>query len=253
MLTKFISIKNVGRFRNSAATPNPQLAKHTFITGANGFGKTTICAVLRSLHTGDGDHILGRKTLGVSAGSAVELLFDTGPVRFDGNVWSAAKPSFAIFDGVFVGENVHAGEIVDVAQKRNLYLVIVGETGVRLAKEDADLAAESRAKTSEITASAKGLQPHLAVGMKVEGFLALDSIDDIDAQIEAQQTDVNAIRQAETLNKRAALSALPLPSLPASLPGILDRTIDDIASDAERLLEGHLAAHNWKAIWPLTI
>jgi translation initiation factor RLI1 len=53
MLRKIVSIKNVGRFRNSAASGNLQLAKHVFIAGANGFGKTTICAVLRSLHTGD--------------------------------------------------------------------------------------------------------------------------------------------------------------------------------------------------------
>ena len=87
MLSKFISIKNVGRFRNSAATPNPQLAKHTFIAGANGFGKSTICAVLRSLHTGEGDHIVGRKTLGVADGLSVDLLFDNTPIRFDGQAW----------------------------------------------------------------------------------------------------------------------------------------------------------------------
>jgi wobble nucleotide-excising tRNase len=243
MLTKFISIKNVGRFRNSAATPNPQLSKHTFIAGANGSGKTTICAVLRSLDTGEGDHIIGRKTLGVSSLSTVDLLFDTGPIRFDGSAWSVAKPSFGIFDGVFVGENVHAGEIVDVAQKRNLYRVIVGEAGVRLATEDADLAAESRAKTSEITASARGLQPHFAAGMMSDEFLALAKVDDIDDQIAAQQTNVNAIRQAETLSKKAALSALPIPTLPTGFPAILDRTIDDIAEDAETRLETHLAAH----------
>jgi hypothetical protein len=47
MLKKIISIKNVGQFHNSAAPGNPQLAKYTFIAGANGYGKTTICAVLR--------------------------------------------------------------------------------------------------------------------------------------------------------------------------------------------------------------
>jgi len=35
MLKKIIAIKNVGRFRNSAAPGNPQLAKHTFIVRAN--------------------------------------------------------------------------------------------------------------------------------------------------------------------------------------------------------------------------
>ena len=67
MLKKIISIKNVGRFRNSAAPGNRELARHTFIVGANGYGKTTICAVMRSLKTGDASHIVGRKTLGVSS------------------------------------------------------------------------------------------------------------------------------------------------------------------------------------------
>lgn len=49
MLKKIISIKSIGRFRNSAASGNSQLAKHTFIAGANGYGKTTLCAVLLSL------------------------------------------------------------------------------------------------------------------------------------------------------------------------------------------------------------
>lgn len=165
-------------------------------------------------------------------------------IRFDGAAWSATRPAFGIFDGVFIGENVHAGEIVDVTQKRNLYRVIVGDAGVRLALEDSELAAESRAKTTEITASTKGLQSHLAVAMKVDDFLALEKVDDIDEQISAQQTNVNAIKQTETLNKRAALSALQIPTLPAGLPEILGRTIDDIARDAESRLEGHLAKHH---------
>lgn len=113
MLKKIISIKNVGRFRNSAASPNPQLGKHTFIAGANGYGKTTICAVLRSLQTGDPAHVLGRKTLGATAAPVIGLLLDSGQARFDGAAWNATKPEISIFDGVFVAENVHSGEVVD--------------------------------------------------------------------------------------------------------------------------------------------
>ena len=91
MLKKIISIKNVGRFRNSAASGNPQLAKHTFIAGANGYGKTTLCAVLRSLQTGDPAHVLGRKTLGAVDAPAIELLLEGGQARFDGTAWNAIR------------------------------------------------------------------------------------------------------------------------------------------------------------------
>ncbi len=64
MIRKFISIKNIGRFLNTL----PPRATQIFLiirllSAANGFGKTTLCAVLRLLKTGDPAHIMGRQTL----------------------------------------------------------------------------------------------------------------------------------------------------------------------------------------------
>jgi len=243
MLKKIISIKNVGRFRNSAASGNPQLAKHTFVAGANGYGKTTLCAVLRSLQTGDPAHVLGRKTLGATDAPSIELLLAGGQARFDGVAWSATKPEIAIFDGVFVAENVHSGEVVDIEHKRNLYRVIVGDAGVRLAAQDADIAAESRAKTGEISAASKAIQPHVPTGMKLDAFIALPETADIAALIEAQARSVEALRQAEALRTRPALAVFAIPALPADFGDLLTRTIEDIAQDAEHRLTAHLAAH----------
>jgi wobble nucleotide-excising tRNase len=247
MLRKIVSIKNVGRFRNSAAAGNPQLAKHTFIVGANGFGKTTICAILRSLHAGDPSHVLGRLTLGVTDTAAIELLLDTGLARFDGAAWTATHPA-AIFDGVFVAENIHSGDVVDIDHKRNLYRVIIGDDGVRLAEEDARLAGESRTKTLEITAAAKATQPHIPAGMKLDAFAALSADADIDAKIAEQQRTIEAIKQAEVITARSVLSEIHLPSFPADdFAYLLARSIDDIAQDAERRLADHLAAHGMAA------
>ncbi|MFN3670393.1 MAG: AAA family ATPase [Bosea sp. (in: a-proteobacteria)] len=243
MLKKIISIKNVGRFRNSAASGNPQLARHTFIAGANGYGKTTLCAVLRSLQTGDPAHVLGRKTLGATDAPSIELLLAGGQARFDGTVWSATKPEIAIFDGVFVADNVHSGEVVDIEHKRNLYRVIVGDAGVRLAAQDADLAAESRAKTGEISAASKAVQTHVPAGMKLDAFIALPETADITSQIEAQARSAEALRQAGTLRARPALAEFAIPALPADFADLLIRTIEDIAQDAEQRLSAHLAAH----------
>lgn len=247
MLKKIITIKNVGRFRNSAATGNPQLAKHTFIVGANGYGKTTLCAVLRSLQTGDPAHVFGRKTLGASDAPVVELLLDAGQARFDGTAWSTTKPNIAIFDGVFVAENVHSGEVVDIEHKRNLYRVIVGDTGVKLAAQDAELASESRAKTGEISTAGKAVQPHVPTGMKLDAFIALPETADIDVQIGAQTRSVDALRQAGALSARPALSEFVIPALPDDFTDLLARTIDDIAQDAEQTLSAHLSAHSMAA------
>ncbi len=247
MLKKIIMIKNVGRFQNSAAPGNPQLAKHTFIVGANGYGKTTLCAVLRSLQTGDSAHVLGRKTLGATDTPAIELLLEDRQARFDGTAWNATKPEIAIFDGVFVGENVHSGEVVDIEHKRNLYRVIVGNAGVTLAAQDADLAAESRAKTSEISKAGLAIQPHVPAGMKLEAFIALPATADIASQIETQERSVDALRQAGTLRARATLSEFAVPAFPEDFTDLLARTIDDIAQDAEQRLSEHLAARGMAA------
>ena len=247
MLRKFVSIKNVGRFRNSAATGNPELARYTLIVGANGFGKTTLCAVLRSLQSGDPAHIVGRTTLGIESTPTVELLLPAGLARFDGAAWSALYPALAIFDGVFVTENVHSGEVVEIDHRRNLYRVIIGEEGVRLAEEDTRLATQSRDKTGEIKAVARAIQPHIEAGMTLNQFIALAADPDIDARIVEQERTVAAVRQANQINERSALSEIAVPTLSAGFAGLLARTIDDIAQDAETSLAEHLAAHGMEA------
>jgi wobble nucleotide-excising tRNase len=243
MLKKIISIKNVGRFRNSALSGNPQLAKHTYVVGANGFGKTTLCAVLRSLKTGDASHILGRKSLGVTDDPTVEFLFDTGNIRFDGAQWSAPRPAITIFDGVFVAENVHSGDVVDIEQKRNLYRVIIGDHGVKLAEQEADLAQRSRSKTTEITTAARAVQAHVPAGMKMDAFAALPSAENVDTLISEQEKRVETARQASVIKDRKALSEFSLPDLPARFEQVLGTTIDDVAADAEAKLTTHIAEH----------
>lgn len=47
MLRKIIVIKNVGRFRNSAAPGNPQLATYTFSVGTSGNQRVRVERMLR--------------------------------------------------------------------------------------------------------------------------------------------------------------------------------------------------------------
>jgi len=244
MLKKIISIKNVGRFRNSAAAGNPQLGKYTFILGANGFGKTTICSVLRSLDTDDASLVIGRKTLGATGNPTIELLLEGGPTSFDGAAWTASTEKLAIFDGTFITQNVYSGEAVDINQKRNLYRVIIGEDGVSLAEEDARLATESRTKTGEISAAEKAIKLHVPAGMTIDQFLALVMDPNIDAKLAEQERTIEAIRQVSEIRTRSSLSEIALPDFPETFGAVLARTIDNIADDAEKLITDHLAAHD---------
>ena len=244
MLRKIIAIQNVGRFHSSAAGGDTHFGKYTFIHGANGHGKTTICAILRSLKTGDAGYVLGRATLGTTEPPKIQLLMERGQKQFDGKEWSSTQPHLAIFDSVFVSENVHAGDVVDTEQKRGLYRVIVGEAGVALAEEEAKLAGESRDKTGEITATEKTIGTHLPVGMELEAFVALPSIDDVDEKIATQEAKLKTVGQAASIKAKPEFAALKIPPLPDDLRTTLALTIDDIAEDAEQTVAAHLEAHH---------
>jgi wobble nucleotide-excising tRNase len=244
MLKKIVSIKNVGRFRNSAAAGNPQLGKYTFILGANGFGKTTICSVLRSFQTGDADLLKGRKTLGATGEVTVELLLDAGPAFFNGTKWTSTTEKLAIFDGTFIAQNVYSGEAVEIDHKRNLYRVIIGEDGVSLAEEDTKLAADSRGKSGEISAAEKAIKLHVPAGMTLEQFLALPPNQDIDTKITEQERTVEAVRQGSDIYSRSGVSEITLPDFPITFGPLLARTIENIADDVEKRIADHLASHN---------
>ena len=252
MLQKIISIRNVGRFRNSAVSGNPELSPYTLIVGANGFGKTTLCAIIRSLKTGDPAHIAGRRTLGVEEQPTVELLLAGGQTHFDGSAWSDTLPSLAIFDDVFIAENVHSGEVVEIDHRRNLYRIIIGEEGVRLAEKDTTFARQSREKTSLISTVVRAIQPHVPVSMRLDEFIALPTDPDIDVRIAEQVQTIQGIRQIQQINERPLLSEITVPVLPNDFAALLARTIDDIAQDAETRLTEHLATHGMvaeDAIW----
>jgi wobble nucleotide-excising tRNase len=242
MLTRVISIKNVGRFRNSAHTPNPSLAKYTLIYGANGYGKTTLCSVLRSIESGDTAPLVGRKTLGSTTPQEIDLLFADGSKRLRGNAWSDTAPNISVFDGVFIAQNVHSGDVVDIAQKRSLYRVIVGREGIGLAEEEQALAEQARAQT-ELTSAERvvqGLVPH---GMPLRDFLNLPALLDIDGKIEAQRQTVAALMQADAIRTRPELSPLAVPTIPDTMADLLRKSIEGVSADAEARLAAHLERH----------
>ena len=142
---------------------------------------------------------------------------------------------------------MHSGETVEIDHRRNLYRVIIGEEGVRLANEDTSLARQSRAKTGEITAAFTAIQPHIPAGMGLDAFLALPTDPEIGARIAEQERTVEAVRQAQQINDRLPLSEIEIPSLPDGFTSLLGRAIDDIAQDSESRIAKHLAAHGMES------
>jgi len=247
MLKKFIAVRSVGRFVNSAHPGVPACLKTTLVLGGNGFGKTTLCSILRSAAANDPAIIIGRTRLGATTAPEVELLLESGNAKFRNGGWSAAVPDIIVFDGTFIAENVHAGDIVDIEQRRNLYRVIVGKEGVGLAVDEERLASESRAKASEIKAAEKAVQSYVPAGLKLDAFMKLPVDTDIETKIATQTKAIEAVRASETVRARKPLDAIRLPELPTRLEALLAKTLEGIGADAQRAIVAHISRHEMAA------
>ena len=243
MLNKIVSIKNVGRFRNSKALGNVKLERNTIVLGGNGHGKTTLCAILRSLQTNDSSHITGRRALDAAGLPTVKLIASTGVKEFNGESWNSDYPSLAVFDSEFVAQNVHSGDVVDLDHKRSLYRVIIGEAGVRLATEEFDVSKQSRDKTREITTVENQIITSIPTGMRLEEFIRLPADSQIAKRIKRQEQQLRTHQRAQQVLERPSLSKLALPRLPERFREVLALTVDDIAKDAEARLNRHIAIH----------
>lgn len=238
MLKKIVGIANVGRFLNYGATGDVQFAKVSLIFGENGKGKTTLTSIIRSLQTGDGDHISGRATLPANGNPSVKLLHDGGVAEFKAGAWNATLPDIEIFDAHFIDENVCSGLSIDREHKRNLYRVIVGEQGVILSREVDEIDGKIRAINSEIGEKRAEIKSFTVDGIDVEKFVALSKLDTIDDLIHKKEAEITAIKNAAEIAAKAPFVELHLPAVPTT--AILAKSLNDLSKEAAGVVAAHV-------------
>ncbi|MBC6406370.1 MAG: AAA family ATPase [Rhodospirillales bacterium] len=246
-LSKIVSIKNIGRFQNCAASHDVSLKTHNLVFAENGRGKTTLCAVLHSLQSGNPAYIQGRKTLGYPGEPEVEISTKGGPVKsvkFTNGTWTSVMSELAIFDGTYISENIHGSDAIDTEQRRNLYRIIIGSQGVTLARRVEDLDAALREKTGAIDKARAAVHRHTPKDMNADDFAALAKDNRIDAKIAAKQNELEAAKKADQIEQREDLRTVSLPELPGGFSAALSKTIDSIANDAGQRIADHIRAHN---------
>ncbi len=243
MLKKIVAINNVGRFQKYGAGGDVELKRYNLVFAENGRGKTTLCAILRSVQSGDPAYVVGRATLGSVDPQDIRILTPAGIISFSNGAWSGTVPDIAIFDSTFVSENVYSGDTVDIDHKRSLYRVIVGKDGVDLAKKIEGLDESSRAKASTIREKASAIQALIPKGTTVDAFIALEEDSRIDGKIATKQKELEAVQQAAQIKSRGALSTLTLPTLPVGFETLLSKTVEGIAKDAEQRVSQQVEAH----------
>lgn len=247
MLQKITIIENVGRFEKALPTQNVRFEKCTLLFGENGWGKSTIADILRSLSRGDPEIIVGRKTLARGPDQKISLQLDTGRANFEGGSWSGAQPRVAVFDSLFVSDNVYSGDTVSANHLRRQYGLVVGEKGVKLVGQIVDLDVENsennktiRALESELAAAFRGIGP---AAMSLQDFEALTEDPDLESAIAHKQAEVARAAKSKELKAATGPSMFPLPSEPTIFEATLSQSVEGIAADAVEAVRSHVAVH----------
>lgn len=247
MIEKVLSIKNVGRFRDYSARKDVAFRKLTLIFAENGQGKTTLCAILRSLKTGNPEFILERKTLGSGNPPSVQIRLTGDTASYSNGAWENPQPNIAIFDSAFVHANVYAGDFVLHDHKKNLYRVIIGSKGVQLAKQIEELDGLIRETNKNISAKKDVLSRTLPSGVTLDSYLAWQPIGDVENRIRtksvALSTQQRALEKAADIQSKGLLSRVSLPSLPGTFLGTLAKELVDIVADAEARVRKQVSDH----------
>lgn len=244
MLKKLISIKNVGNFRDHAASGPTDFERLTLIHADNGRGKTTLCALLRSLRNDEPFRIEERRTLDGVGPTYVKLLFDGGTViEFKDGAWASARPDLEIFDADFVTDNVFSGDSITHEHKRNLCRVVLGAEGVTLAKRLEELVVAERDASAELT-TARGRVASLAPAwMSPDEYSSLLNDPDLDFKVAAARRDLLAAEQSAQIATASKLSEIGLPTLADDLKRLLATTLVGLSTAATRAVHQHISEH----------
>ena len=241
-------IQNVGRFEKAQSVSGAAFGPCTLLFGENGWGKSTLADLLRSLTTNSPDILLGRKTLaGGPNQKAVVHFGDHQRAVFEGGAWSGVRPSIAVYDSVFVNDNVYSGDVVTNEHLKKQYGMVVGAEGVRRVRRLIALDAENRENNSQlrsVEAKLAGIVNAVGPkGMTIKTFLLLKPIPDVDANIEAKSREVKRASRAQELKRAGEPGFLPVPMETEKLRKSLHSTIDGIAEGAARDVRAHIAKH----------
>lgn len=247
MLEKIVQIRNIGRFRNLSAMGDVPFRKLTLIYAENGRGKTTLCAILRSLQSGQPEFIAERMTLGTTDAPFVHIRLNNANYRFTNGAWNVTYPDILIFDPAFVNDNVYSGDYVEHEHKKNLYRVIVGTEGVRLARQIEDLDRQIRDANTDLRIKREALSEYVPTGLTLEAYLQWQPVADIEEQIRRKTEELDARRRAAQksgeIQAKGLFVKVQIPSLPADFAAVLAKQLTDIVANAETKVRQQIARH----------
>lgn len=244
MLRRFKLIRNIGRFDSFTAGEDVVLAPLTLVYAENARGKTTLCAILRSLGSGDPMPIEERRRFRAAGAPHVVLeLADKSAVVFENAQWSRILPNLFLFDDLFVHENVHSGLDVEPEHRSNLHTQIIGRRGVELARQFESLTTEIATLQADVVEKARTIRSEVPVGMSVDEFTALAPVPGIEAALLEAQRHLAALEEADAVRNTRTFQPLAFPAVRQDeLSALLQTTLTELDARAVAATREHFAA-----------
>ena len=252
MIQQFRLLRNVGQFDAVSAGGQLLLEKLTVIYAENGRGKTTLAAILRSLKTGDASLISERHRLASTTPPHV-VLATTGaaPLVFQSGAWSATLPDVAIFDDVFVAENICSGIEVATQHRQKLHELIIGAQGVALNATLQSFVDGVEAHNQALRAKGDAIPAARRGALSVDAFCALEQVADLPTALREAEQRLAAAQSAEAVQRESNFSRLELPSFdPSQLNALLMRGLPELEGEAAARVQAHIqklgaGGENW--------
>jgi wobble nucleotide-excising tRNase len=244
MITRIQLIRNVGQFDSVATAPNLQLAPLTLVYAENGRGKTTLAAILRSLSTGDPIPIAERRRLAAQNVPHVVVEASGGPhpAVFENNVWNRTIPNIAVFDDLFVDENVYSGLAVGSDQRQNLHELILGAQGVALNQRLQQFVEQIEVHNAALRRKADAIPVSERGSLSVDEFCDLPARADIDGAIQAAERALAAVKEQEPVRTTPPFDTLSLPPFDVvAIDRLLQRDLPELDATAVARVQAHLA------------
>jgi len=235
--------RNVGKFDSVATGAQIPLTRLTLVYAENGRGKTTIAAVLRSLATNDPLPIVERRRL--AAPHPPHVVLDcaggAGPAIFQNNAWTRFLPNIAVFDDIFVDQNVYSGLTVDTDHRQRLHELIIGAQGIALNTALQDHIARIEGHNRTLRARADAIPAAERGDLSVDDFCALAPRPDIEGDIQRAQRNLAAPEQQDMIRTTAEFDALILPRIDADgITPLLQRDLPGLDAAAAEQVRLHL-------------
>jgi wobble nucleotide-excising tRNase len=241
MLLKLDELREIGRF-SSLKHKAPQFAALSLVYARNGYGKSTISAILRSATEDRPSYIASRRKLDAKGPCVVKSTWTAGEVNFSNGKWTAAPARTYVFDQEFVQKNVHVADSVTRDNKRSLLPVILGEDGVRLVRKIVDLDQEQRDIAATLKEQASRIKDLHSSIDNVSRYCSVPIPADIDAKVTAAARAEELARQTVAVREKAAPQKIALLPL-ADFLGVASSTIDAIGGDVAARVKRHLEQH----------